>query len=278
MAKLSAFADEAVYEFAGQIDFLVKQGVNYIEPRFFDGQENIMNLTDYQLREAKKMLDGNNIGVSAIGSPIGKVRLDEPFENHLEKFKHAVELAEFFGTKNIRMFSYYAPAGKNIFDYRSEVVGRMLRKIELLKDIDIVMLLENEADLYGQSSDRAVELVKAVDSPKLRLCYGPANFVVAFGITDNTQSCWPIMKPYVSHIHIKDWKVGAEIGSMPGQGDGQIKMLLKELACIGYDGFITMEPHLQQGGQFGGASGTELFAQAINETKRMAQDVGLVIE
>jgi sugar phosphate isomerase/epimerase len=278
MAKLSAFADEATYEFAGQIDFIVRQGVNYIEPRFFDGHKNIMNLTDYQLREAKKMLDDNNIGVSAIGSPVGKVKLDEPFENHLEKFKHAVELAEFFDTKNIRMFSYYAPDGKNIFDYHDEVVERMLKKIELLKDIDIVMVLENEADIYGQSPERAVKLVEAVGSPKLRLCYDPANFVVGFGITDNVQSCWPIMKPYVSHIHIKDWKVGDEIGSMPGQGDGQIKLLLKELADMNYVGFITVEPHLQEGGQFGGVTGPELFAQAINETKKIAQEVGLLIE
>ncbi len=278
MAKLSAFADEVTYEFAGQIDFLVKQGVNYIEPRFFDGHENIMNLTDYQLKEAKKILDDNNIGVSAIGSPIGKVKLDEPFENHLEKFKHAVELAEFFDTKNIRMFSYYAPAGKNIFDYRDEVVDRMSRKVELLKDIDIVMVLENEADIYGQSPDRAVELVKAVDSPRLRLCYDPANFVVAFGITDNVQSCWPIMKPYVSHIHIKDWKVASPLGSMPGQGDAQIRLLLKELADMNYVGFVTMEPHLQKGGQFGGVTGQELFAQTINETKKIAQEVRLPIE
>lgn len=117
MAKLSAFADEATHKFTDQKDFLVKQGVNYIEPRFFDSPENIMSLTDSLLKEAKKNLDDNNIGVSAIGSPIGKVKLDEPFEDHLDKFKHAVELAEFFNTKNIRMFSYYAPEAENIFDY-----------------------------------------------------------------------------------------------------------------------------------------------------------------
>ncbi len=277
MAKLSAFADEATYEFAGQVDFLVEQGVNYIEPRFFDGSENIMDLNDSQLKEAKKILDDNNIEVSAIGSPIGKVKLDEPFEDHLEKFKHAIELAEFFDTKMIRMFSYYPPDGKNIFDYHDQVVERMLKKVELLKDIDIVIVLENEADIYGQSPEKAVELVEAVDSPKLRLCYDPANFVVGLGITDNIQSCWPIMKPCVSHIHIKDWKVGASLGSVPGQGDAQIKPLLKELADMNYSGFITMEPHLQKGGQFGGVTGPELFAQAINETKRIAQEIGLTI-
>ena len=153
----------------------------------------------------------------------------------------------------------------------------MLKKVELLKDIDIVMVLENEADIYGQLPEKAVELVEAVDSPKLRLCYDPANFAVGLGITDNIQSCWPIMKTYVSHIHIKDWKIGAPLASIPGQGDAQIKSLLKELADMNYDGFVTMEPHLQKGGQFGGVTGPDLFVQAINETKRIAREVGLTI-
>lgn len=36
----------------------------------------------------------------------------------------------------------------------------MLKKVELLKDIDVVMVLENEADIYGQLPDKAVELVE----------------------------------------------------------------------------------------------------------------------
>jgi hypothetical protein len=39
--------------------------------------------------------------------------------------------------------------------------------------------------------------------------------------TNNVEVCWPVMKPYVVHVHIKDWKLGAkDIGSMPGEGDG----------------------------------------------------------
>ena len=115
MAKLSAFADEAVEDFRGQVEFLVKEKVGYVEPRFFS-KKNIMDLTQQELKEARKLIRDNGLKVSAIGSPIGKVRLDQPFEPHLEKCKHAVELAQFFGTPFIRMFSYYAPEGKNIDD------------------------------------------------------------------------------------------------------------------------------------------------------------------
>ncbi len=278
MAKLSAFADEVVDDFSEQVKYLAAERVGYIEPRFIN-KANIMDLAKDELNEAKKMIQDHGLKVSAIGSPIGKVRLDEPFEPHLNKFKHAVELAQLFETPYIRMFSYYAPEGENIDDYRDQVMERMAAKVEVLKDIDVAMVHENEANIYGHTAQQCVDLVKTIDSPKLRLVYDPANFVWGEKITDNVKSCWPVMKPYVVHIHIKDWKLGAkDVGSIPGEGDGQIKELLAELAAMDYDGCLTMEPHLQAGGQFGGSTGPELFSKAIAAVRNIAADVGLACD
>ncbi|MGD2095396.1 MAG: sugar phosphate isomerase/epimerase family protein [Phycisphaerales bacterium] len=275
MAKLSAFADEVTEDFLEQVKYLAKEHVGYIEPRFINKQ-NIMDLTKSQLDEAKMMIQDYGLKVSAIGSPIGKVKLDEPFGPHLDKFKHAVDLAMFFETPYIRMFSYYAPEGKNIDDYRDEVMERMAAKVEVLKDVDVTMVHENEAHIYGHTAEQCVELVETIGSPKLRLVYDPANFVWGEKIADNVESCWPVMKQYVVHIHIKDWKLGAkDVGSIPGEGDGQIKELLAELAAMNYDGCLTMEPHLQLGGQFGGSTGPELFSKAIEAVRELAAELGL---
>ncbi|MHC4370970.1 MAG: sugar phosphate isomerase/epimerase family protein, partial [Planctomycetota bacterium] len=226
--------------------------------------------------EARTMIRDHGLKVSAIGSPIGKVRLDEPFEPHLDKFKHAVDLALFFETPYIRMFSYYAPEGKDINDYREQVMERMGAKVDVLAGADVTMVHENEAHIYGHTAQNCVDLVKTIDSPKLRLVYDPANFVWGEKMTNNMEVCWPVMKPYVVHIHIKDWKLGAaDVGSIPGEGDGQIRELLTELAAINYDGCMTMEPHLQLGGQFGGTTGPELFSKAIAAVREIVADVGL---
>jgi len=275
MAKLSAFADEVTEDFLAQVEYLAGERVGHIEPRFIN-EKNIMDLTKGELDEARTMIRDHGLKVSAIGSPIGKVRLDEPFEPHLDKFKHAVDLALFFETPYIRMFSYYAPEGKNIDDYREQVTERMAAKVEVLADADVTMVHENEANIYGHSAENCVDLIEAVDSPKLRLVYDPANFVWGEKMTNNVEVCWPVMKPYVVHIHIKDWKLGAaDVGSMPGEGDGQIRELLTELAAIDYDGCLTMEPHLQLGGQFGGTTGPELFTKAIAAVRDIAAEVGL---
>ena len=275
MAKLSAFADEVTDGFLEQVEFLAKERVGYIEPRFVDGK-NLMDLSKGELDEVKKMIQDHGLKVSAIGSPIGKVRLDEPFEPHLDKFKHAIDLALLLETPFIRMFSYYAPEGENIDDCRDQVMERMAAKAELLANVDVTMVHENEAHIYGHSAENCVEMVETVNSPKLRLAYDPANFVWGEKITNNVEVCFPLMKPYIVHIHIKDWKLGAaDVGSIPGEGDGQIKELLAELAAMNYDGCMTMEPHLQQGGQFGGSTGSELFSKAIAAVRELAAEVGL---
>lgn len=275
MAKLSAFADEAAEDFLEQVKFLVREKVGFIEPRFID-KKNIMDLKQKELADARKMIRDHGLKVSAIGSPIGKVKLDEPFEPHLDKFKRAIELAVFFDTPFIRTFSYYAPQGKNIDDYRNQVMERMSAKAELLKNVDVTMVHENEAHIYGHSAANCADIVKTVNSKKLRLVYDPANFVWGEKIQDNIKSCWPLMKPYVVHVHIKDWKLGANTGSVPGDGDGQIEELLTELAAGGYDGCLTMEPHLEVGGQFGGSTGPELFSRAIKAVRYLADKAGLV--
>jgi sugar phosphate isomerase/epimerase len=278
MAKLSAFADEVTDDFLEQVKYLAGEGVGHIEPRFIN-KKNIMDMTKSELDEAKKMIQDHDLKVSAIGSPIGKVKLDEPFEPHLDKFKHAVDLAVFFDTPYIRMFSYYAPEGKNIDDYREQVMERMAAKVKVLTDVDVTMVHENEAKIYGHSAEQCFDIVKTIDSPKLRLVYDPANFVWGEKIKDNVESCWPVMKPYVVHIHIKDWKLGAkDVGSIPGEGDGQIKELLAELAAMEYKGCLTMEPHLQLGGQFGGSTGPELFSKAITAVREIAAEVGLACD
>jgi len=275
MAKLSAFADEVTDDFPGQVKYLVRERVGYIEPRFIN-KKNIMDLTRDELNDARKMLQDNGLKVSAIGSPIGKVRLDEPFAPHLDKFKRAVDIAILFESPYIRMFSYYAPQGRNIDEYRDQVMERMAAKVEMLKGIDVTMVHENEAHIYGHSARNCVDIARTINSPKLHLAYDPANFVWAEGITDNVESCWPLMKPYVVHVHIKDWKLGAkDVGSIPGEGDGQIKELLAELAAMNYDGCLTMEPHLQAGGQFGGSTGPKLFSKAIAAVRKLADEVGL---
>src|SRR5436309_15694113 len=110
MFTLSAFADEITPDPQQQVAVLKACGVRHIELRSIH-KTNVLDLTDLQVREFKALLDHHGFRLSAIGSPIGKIRIDQPFEPHLQRFERALALCKVFDTPNIRLFSYYPPEG-----------------------------------------------------------------------------------------------------------------------------------------------------------------------
>lgn len=275
MAYLSAFADEYSHDLADQLDFLRSNNLQYIEIRFIN-QRNICFLDHRTVKDIKKTLDDHGIGVSAVGSPIGKIAIDEPWEEHFDLFKRTVDMAKILDTKNIRIFSYYGSKDKPIDHNKALVLERMQKKMELIKGEAICLLHENEKDIFGHSAQNCVDLARSIHSDQFRLVYDPANFVWGESIVNNMEVCWPLMKDWVSHVHIKDWKLGSQdIGAMPGEGDGHISELLRELKRLNFEGFVTMEPHLDSGGQFGGSTSRQHYVQALREVRNMAAKFAL---
>lgn len=278
MIKLSGFADEVYVDFKQQLDFFSSIGLNFIELRLVNGK-NILDLSKEELSEVKKRMEDKGIGISAIASPIGKYGIDQPFEPHFDRFKHAVEVASYLNANLIRIFSYYAPKGEDINNYRDVIMERMQAKTDYVKGSNLILIHENESHIYGYSAENCVDIVRTINSKNLSLAYDPANFVWGSDIVNNVEVCWPIMKPYTTHIHIKDWKLGSkDIGSLPGEGDGQIELLMKELAKMDYAGFVTLEPHMSSGGQFGGETTPEQLQTALENIKVFCNKYGIICE
>ena len=49
---------------------------------------------------------------------------------------------------------------------------------------------------------------------------------------------------------------------------------MKDAADRGFDGFVSLEPHLKKAEQFMGHSGPELFVVAIRALKKVLNDIG----
>lgn len=129
MFTLSAFADEISPDPLEQLDVLSRCGVNHIELRSIL-KTNVLDLTDLQVQELKALLDQRGFKLSAIGSPIGKIRIDQPFEPHLQRFERAIHLCKVFNTPNIRIFSYYKPDGTTWEQWCAEIHSRLTEQIK----------------------------------------------------------------------------------------------------------------------------------------------------
>jgi 3-dehydroshikimate dehydratase len=274
MFTLSAFADEIDPNPETQIDVLKKCGVRHIEFRSIH-KTNVLDLTDLQISEFKSLLDRNGFRLSAIGSPIGKIKISDPFEPHLKRYGRALELCKVFDTPNIRVFSYYLPEDGEWDDYRRDVLDRMWEKLRRAEKADVRLLHENEHKIYGDSPERVRDLMETVTeqltSPCFAAVYDPANYV--FCGYDPWKG-WQMTKQWTAHFHIKDWTAGEQHGRVAGEGQGRIPEVLAEAVKTDYDGFAVLEPHLLGGGPTGGVTGPELFPKAAEALKKVLDSVG----
>jgi sugar phosphate isomerase/epimerase len=235
---ITGFADEIDQRLSKQIDVLKKLGISYVEYRSGDGK----GIADYSCDEAKeaaKKLNGAGIKVSALGSPIGKVGVNDDFAKHFEVFKHVVELAGIFGTKYIRVFSFYIPKDENPDSYKNKVIDQLCKLVAYAQANNVVLLHENEKAIFGDNAKRCLALFESLYGEHFRCTFDFANFIQC---GQNTFEAYQMLKKYIAYIHVKD-AIGEDVVPA-GKGEGQVKKILTLLDASGYDGFLSLEPHL----------------------------------
>jgi len=259
MWTLSGFIDEISHDFSEQCEVAAGLGLRYVEVRSAWGI-NILDLDDAQLRTLREILAEHGLSVSSIGSPIGKISIDDEFAPHLERMRHAIEVADTLGAPYIRLFSFFIPAGTDPDSRREEVLSRMSGLAEVAASSDVILLHENEKDIYGDIPRRCLDIVTSVASPKLQLAWDSANFVQV-GVRPFTDG-YEMLRPYVGYIQIKDALLADGSVVVAGAGDGEVVETIRALHGDGFDGFFSLEPHLGEYTAFGALSGAELFTQA----------------
>jgi len=259
MWTLSGFIDEISDDFSLQCKIASGLGLRYVEVRSAWGT-NILDLDESQLNTLRETLASNDLKVSSIGSPIGKISIDDEFPPHLERMRHAVELAEALEAPYIRIFSFFIPEGTDPDSRREEVLSRMSALAEAAADSDVILAHENEKEIYGDIPRRCLDIVTSVSSPKLQLAWDPANFVQV-GVRPFTEG-YAMLRPHVGCIQIKDALLADATVVVAGAGDGEVVETIRALRADGFDGFFSLEPHLGEYTAYGALSGPELFTKA----------------
>ncbi|RKD35086.1 sugar phosphate isomerase/epimerase family protein [Lacrimispora algidixylanolytica] len=265
--KLSGFADEIDTDLSKQIQVLKKLNIHHVEMRGVNGK----GLVEYSVGEAKeikKQLTDSGIQLSSVGSPIGKIKITDDFTPHMELYKHTVEIAHEMETPYIRMFSFFMPENESYDPYRGKVMDQMGQFVDYAKTSNIILLHENEKDIYGDMADRCLELMKEFYGEHFKAVFDFANFVQC---KQDTIAAYEMLKPYIAYIHIKDalWSDGSVVPA--GYGDGNVEKILIMLKDSGYQGFLSLEPHLAD---FAGFSALE---QSAVEKKKLSGEESFTI-
>lgn len=272
MWTLTGFADEISPDLDEQLDTLARESLRYLELRAVWGK-NVLRLDDVELARVRQALDRQGVGVSSIGSPIGKIGVADDFAPHLEDFKRALHAAHVMGAPFVRIFSFYIPEGDDPARYRDEVLSRLGRLVEVADGAGVTLLHENERGIYGDTPARCRDLLATLDSPLLRAAWDPANFVLC-GVRPYTEG-YDLLRPYTAYVHVKDARRDEGRVVPAGQGDGEVRETLAALHDSGFDGFFSLEPHLKAAGQFSGFSGPALFGEAAQAFKALLRELGI---
>lgn len=236
---ISGFADEISPDFSQQLESLREFGVQYMELRGIDSV-NVSDLSPEKLQDVKSRLAASGVKVSSIGSPIGKIGIEEPFAPHLEKLKRTLEIQKELGAPYLRMFSFYLPQDRPAEEFRGQVLERLSAMAEEAARWDAVLLHENEKGIYGGNAARCLDIMEQLYGEHFRAVFDFANFVE---VGQDTLEAYNMLNPYIEYVHIKD--ATAEKKIVPaGKGIGRVEDILRDLTAGGWSGFLSLEPHL----------------------------------
>jgi 3-dehydroshikimate dehydratase len=272
MIHLSAFADEISPDLNEQITVLNSEHISFVDLRGVEGV-NVLDFTDQQAQAIKREFDTRGVSVATIASPIGKVPIDSDFDQHMQRFERALQLARLFDTRLIRIFSFYALAEVTTSDlasWRVEVLRRLGLMVQRAEQENVILLHENEKDIYGDTVARCVDLLQTINHTNLRAVFDPANFIQC--AQRPYPEAYEAIKPWLYYVHVKDAQADGTVVPA-GQGVARWPDLLRRLRLDGYDGFLALEPHLMLAGAQAGFSGPNLFRRASQALKTLLHEM-----
>ena len=194
----------------------------------------------------------------------------------MQKLERAIQVAQAFGTPCIRIFSFYPPANAqgtsaSLDVQREEVMRRLRVMIERARSASVTLLHENEKDIYGDTIARCVDLMQSCEDEHFKVAFDPANFIQCGQVP--YPDAYEALRPWLAYVHVKDALANGNVVAA-GEGVGRWPDLLRRLREDGYDGFLSLEPHLAAAGQFQGFSGPDLFVKASQALQGMLREMG----
>ncbi|HUS08429.1 MAG TPA: sugar phosphate isomerase/epimerase family protein [Bryobacteraceae bacterium] len=267
--RLGVTTDEIDEDLGTAIQFLKSYGLSYAEIRNLWGKYNTSLPLD-KIREARALLDANQMRLSVLGTPFFKVPLpaDTPegrtaLEREWTLLDGAMERASILGTNTLRTFAFTFKPGETpdaksygrIYELAKEAGQRAKKR-------NMRLAIENVGGSYVWKGEDSAKLLKAVKSGNIGLTWDPNN--AGEGGEKAFPDGYRLLDPSrILHVHLRDYRHrpdGKVEWCAVGQGEfdnlGQIRALLKD----GFKGTFTLETHYRDSKGKAFASKTSLTA------------------
>jgi len=242
----SGISDEAGKSIDRQIQAHDELGWDYLELRMVDG-ENFTAISDAAFDSVCEKLASANKKVSCFGSAIANwarpITCDAQID--IDDLKQAIPRMQKLGTQFIRVMSYpndeKSPLSDS--DWRDEAIARMKVLAKMAEDAGITLAHENCSGWGGLSAENSNILLGEVNSPALKVVFDTGNPVT---YDQNPWDYYQTVSADIVYVHVKDAirTNGEDTYTYCGEGSGCVPEIIGDLLAKGYDGGISIEPHL----------------------------------
>jgi sugar phosphate isomerase/epimerase len=234
---------------------------------------NVTQLSDEAFESVCDALDAAEKRVSCLGSSIANwarpITVDPQVDR--DDLVRSIPRMQRLGTKFIRVMSYPNDAAAPLADddWRRESIRRMKELASIAEDGGVILCHENCSGWGGQSADHSNILLAEVDSPALKLVFDTGNPAC---YRQDSWEYYQSVQDDIVYVHVKDARIvdDAEVYTFCGEGDGHVERILRDLLSRGYDGGISIEPHLSaviHTGQT--ASASEMYDSYVEYGRRL---------
>lgn len=242
--RVSGLSDEVTrdWQLEAGLDVLMWLGLKWVELRAADGQW-LHDMDDATFNDVIRRVDRRGLQVSGLASKLGRAPLDEgAFEVEEADARRVLARVRDAGIPFVRVMGY----GRGQCDERvwhQKTISCLSRMAESADQFSVNLILENApmASQWTSSPDGCSAVMKAVNSPRLQMLFDPANFVSA---GHDPVEAFKVLKPHIAYFHVKDLRRVGEF-CLPGDGICGIPEALATLHKDGFDGFVSLEPHLR---------------------------------
>lgn len=242
----SGISDESGKDIETQIKAHKELGWRHIEVRGA-GKANLTDLDDAEFQRVAGLVKNAGLQISCYASQIANWsrKITGSFDTDVAELKRAIPRMKQTGTPFIRIMSF---TNDNLSDeeWGKEAIRRIRELARMAEDGGVTLVHENCSGWAGQGSKQTLQLLEQVNSPALKLVWDTGN-----PVSHKTEDLpfFMAVRQHVVYVHIKDGcrAPTAEGGNhtWPGEGDSQVKATLKQLFADGYDGGLSIEPHMK---------------------------------
>lgn len=229
------------YPFLERFAKAKEAGFDYVE---------FWNWCDKDIDAIERTMKEIGIGVATFQGSIRGVMVDKNDKDvYIEDMKKSIQVAQRLGAKAIFCMSDIMQEDRSVKPHAYEIPAEEMRAntIAVLKELapvaqqaGIMLVIEplntlvDHAGYSLYSSKEGVEIVKAVNSPSVRLLYDAYHMQIMEGnIIDTIRNNWQ----HFGHFHIAD----VPGRNQPGVGELNYGNILKALKQTGYQGLVGFE-------------------------------------